>query len=68
VDDEGEVGLVEAHAEAEVATTTFTAVGQQGFFDAHPLGLVALAAVGHGIDALLLQPRRHPLAVGDVRQ
>ena len=65
VDDEREVGLVEAHAERGGGDDGLDLVGEQRVLDYDAVVVLALAAVGHGVDALRAQPAGDPLGVGD---
>ena len=65
VDDEAEVGLVEAHPERDRRDERLHLVRDQGVLERLALLGREVGVVGAGVDALRAQERGHPLGVGD---
>jgi len=63
VHDEGEVGLVETHAERRRGHHDLQLVGQQSPLDLDPVGVLTLPGVGDGVYVLALQPLGEPVGI-----
>jgi hypothetical protein len=65
VDDEAEIGLVEAHPEGDRRDQRLHLVADQRVLEHLAVGRGHRAAVGTGVDAAGLEPQSDPLRVGD---